>query len=300
MLRHPAYRDPARALFLGLLAQGMHLTGLSRAALSVLKARHRPGYIRVINYHGTAARHADSLRRQLAFYKDHFVPVGREALDELLARGHWRHRRPGLLISFDDGLRNNYDVAAPILEEYGFTGWFFVPTEFISLPPAQQAGFAGQHRINALDNAYPDGRVAMNWDEVRSLDCRHVVGCHTRHHVALAGTLSLAELTDEITRSKQRLEAELGHAMPYFCWVGGEESSYSAAAAREIRQAGYRYSFMTNCAPVVPGTPALQIHRTNVEASWPLRLVSFQLSGVMDVLYTAKRRRVNALTAAAP
>ncbi len=45
----------------------------------------------------------------------------------------------------------------------------------------------------------------------------------------------------------------------------------------------------------VGGEP-LQIQRTNLEAAWPLDVVRFQLSGVMDALYAPKRRRVNRLT----
>lgn len=297
MLRHPGFRDPPRAMLLGALAHAMHFSGLSRAGRALLRSWLRPGYIRGLAYHSTPVQHAESFRRQLAFYRRHFVPVGQRELDELLVGRRWAHSRPGLLISFDDGLRNNFDVAAPLLEEYGFTGWFFVPTDFISLAPEAQAAFAASHRITAPQGEYADGRVAMNWDEVRTLDRRHVVGCHTRRHCPLGAGLTATALAEEILGSKQRLEAELGHPMPHFCWVGGEERTYSAPAAREIRAAGYRFGFMTNCAPTTCDTPPLQIQRTNVEAAWPLPIVTFQLSGMLDLLYTPKRRRVNRLTA---
>lgn len=81
--------------------------------------------------------------------------------------------------------------------------------------------------------------------------------------------------------------------MDSFCWVGGEERSYSAAAARLIRKCGYRYAFMTNSSLVRPGTSPLQIQRTNIEASWPLEIVEFQLSGIVDLLYHRRKLRVN-------
>jgi peptidoglycan/xylan/chitin deacetylase (PgdA/CDA1 family) len=298
MLRHPGFRDAPRALTLGLLANFMHLTGLSHAGLALIRGLMQARYIRVVNYHGTPARHAASLRRQFEFYRRHFVPVSRAGLEELLEHRCWSRRTPGLLISFDDGLRDNFDVAAPLLDEYGLTGWFFVPTGFISVPAEQQADFARTHRITPEPGVYSDGRVAMSWDEIRILDRHHVVGCHSRNHLALGAGLSASTLEEEISQSKRELERELGHPVAHFCWVGGEESSYSVAAAREIRRTGYRYGFMTNSAPVVPGTPAMQIQRTNVEAAWPLPIVKFQLSGVLDVLYGPKRSRVKALTAA--
>ena len=84
--------------------------------------------------------------------------------------------------------------------------------------------------------------------------------------------------------------------MEIFCWVGGEETSYSSEAAKLISE-NYKYSFMTNNAVIRPGDDPLQLQRTNIEAENPLELVRFQLSGLMDVYYTGKRRRVNRLTA---
>lgn len=83
--------------------------------------------------------------------------------------------------------------------------------------------------------------------------------------------------------------------MDTFCWVGGEEPSYHAGAAALIRE-GYALSFMTNTAVIRPHTSPWQLQRANVEAQDPLWLVRFQLSGLMDLAYAGKRRRVNRLT----
>jgi hypothetical protein len=54
---------------------------------------------------------------------------------------------------------------------------------------------------------------------------------------------------------------------------------------------------MTNNFVNRPDTHPLQLQRTNIESENPLWLVKFQLSGLMDLLYLGKRRRVNRLTA---
>ena len=84
--------------------------------------------------------------------------------------------------------------------------------------------------------------------------------------------------------------------MDVFAWVGGEEAAYSAQAARVIDDAGFDLSFMTNNAVIRPGDHPLQIQRTNVEAWDSEAVVRFQLSGLLDLGYRAKRRRVNRLT----
>jgi peptidoglycan/xylan/chitin deacetylase (PgdA/CDA1 family) len=224
------------------------------------------------------------------------VPVGPADLELLLSGKPWPHSRPGLLITFDDGLRNNFEVASPLLEQHGFCGWFMVPAGFVDCAPAKQHMFAAAHRIwNGPD--HNEERIAMSWWELAELQKRHVIGCHTLTHQRLGSGLPLAELKREIAGAKRLMEERMGRSVEAFCWVGGEEHSYSAAAARVIRDAGYRWSFMTNTAPVLAGTSPLQLQRSNIEADWPLDVVLFQLCGIMDILYTFKRARVNRLTA---
>ncbi len=137
----------------------------------------------------------------------------------------------------------------------------------------------------------------MTWDEIRDLDARgHVIGSHTLHHARLGSGFNSEALEAEIVVSKKELEGQLRHEVDVFCWVGGEESSYSQAAASGIRQAGYRLSFMTNNFPIRAGDDALQIQRTNIEAWYPDEILEFQLNGLLDILYAPKRRRVNRLT----
>ena len=143
-----------------------------------------------------------------------------------------------------------------------------------------------------------DPRIALTWSEIRDLEKRgHMVGSHTFSHHRLVASTPAEQLREEIAGSKATLERALGHEVSVFCWVGGEEHTYSAEAARVIREAGYRMSFMTNNLVIRPGYNLLQIQRTNIEFANPIALVRFQLSGFMDAFTTPRRRRVVRLTA---
>lgn len=278
------------------LAGAMAATRLMSAAEFALRLATPRAHVRAVNYHGTPARFADSFDRQLAFYRRRFDPVTPSDLERLLAGGTWERARPGLIISFDDGLRSNYEVARPALEKHGFIGWFFVPAGLVSGDTAVGAEAARAALIHP-DEEYADGRQTMTWSELRQLADRHVVGCHTRTHRHMRAGLPEEVVHDEVVVSKGILERGLGRPIDVFCWVGGEEWAYSAAAARAVATSGYRYSFMTNNAVITRRTSRLQLQRTNIEADWPLNVVRFQLSGAMDLLYLPKRRRVNRLTA---
>lgn len=278
-----------------IVATVFHRFGLNAAGRRLLTACFSP-YLRILNYHDVPPSQAQAFERQVARFAERYQPIGRA---ELLAQreGAWHSERPGMLLSFDDGLRSHADVVAPILERYGFAGCFLVPVGFVDANPHEQVEWAREHSIDVVDE-YGDGRVALTWDDVRRLDEKHMIGCHTWDHVRLRRELSGPTLDREIVQARQRLERELGHEVDVFAWVGGEEWSYSAEAAHVIRQAGFRISMMTNNAVARPGCDLLQLQRTNIEAPFPDDLVELELSGFYDLLYLRKRQRVNRLTAA--
>ncbi len=241
-------------------------------------------FLRVLNYHATPQADAAGLERQLIFYKEHFAPAGPADLAACL-EDRWTAERPGLLLTFDDGYRSNYDVAAPLIERHGFRGCFFLPEGLIDADrAAADRSFA--HRADEVE-------PRMSWAECRDLVARgHRVGCHSRTHIRLADDVPSERLADEITAAGRDMAGKLGSPVEDFCWVGGEEWSYGASAFAEIRKAGYRRVFMTNLYPVLPGSSPIWIQRTNVEASWPMDDVRFYLSGIMDLAYAGKRRRL--------
>ena len=63
------------------------------------------------------------LEKLLRFYR----PVS----PEYLLQDRERHEKPGFILSFDDGLREIYDIVAPILEKKGISAIFFLNNSFI-------------------------------------------------------------------------------------------------------------------------------------------------------------------------
>ena len=265
---------------------------------AVLKIMHGRSYVRAINYHDTPFDFEKNLERQLQFYQQHFDNCSESDLVNFLKRGLWDKDKPGLIISFDDGLYSNYSVAAPLLERYGFHGFFFVPTALIG--PQEDLSSAtrpapGDHDIIVHGSEGLLKRGFMNWGELRDLNNRgHAVGVHTRHHIRLTDKLDDITLVDEILMAGQELETNLGKPAESFCWVGGEEWSYGREADRKIKSSGYHFAFMTNLAPIVAETNPFRLQRTNIESDWPIENVRFYLSGIMDIAYTLKRRRLAA------
>jgi peptidoglycan/xylan/chitin deacetylase (PgdA/CDA1 family) len=96
----------------------------------------------VLNYHrignpeetlydsGVFSATAESLEEQVRFLKLNLEIIDlEEAID--IAEKRTRLRDTRVLLTFDDGYRDNYDLAFPILRAYGVQGVFFLPTAFI-------------------------------------------------------------------------------------------------------------------------------------------------------------------------
>lgn len=277
------------------LARVLERCGVNGALFSAQSLLRSP-YIRAVNYHEIPRSERAAFEAQLVYYQRHFEPVGLAELEAFLA-GSWRPKRPGLILSFDDGLRSHAEIAAPLLEQYGFPGWFCVPAGLPDAACEDPQTLRRRHDLIFDEQGYPDRRGVLDWEEVRRLDRHHVIVCHSFSHRRLSADLAPADFEFEVAKAKAHLEEQLGHRLRVFAWVGGEEPAYSSEGAALIRRAGFDYALMTNSAAIRPWTNPHQLQRTNVESSDPPEWMRFSLSGLLDLVYWAKRRRVNRLTA---
>jgi len=267
---------------------------LSQIAHYLNKKLYKDGYIRAVNYHGTPPIHAKGLERQLEYYRNMYSPVSEGDLGRFLGTGKWHKSKPGLIISFDDGLKNNYDVALPLLEQYGFTGWFFIPLRFCQVPPDRQVEYADTHRIRISSKCRTD-RVAMSAEEIELAAGSHVIGSHTMTHCRFLPDISSSQMQSEIKDSKLELEAIVGKRITSFAWVGGETDTYQEHAMKLIAETGYQFCFNTISCAITSRSSPLMLGRTNVEMPWPTDLVRFQLSGLIDVYYLRKKKKVHGI-----
>lgn len=115
-------------------ARALATTGLRRVLAAALP---RDGVL-VLNYHrvGDSSRSrydralwsasAEGFDAQVAFLKSHCDVI---ALDDVPAALHRRGRH--VAITFDDGYRDNHDIAFPVLRRQGVPAAFFIATGFI-------------------------------------------------------------------------------------------------------------------------------------------------------------------------
>lgn len=199
-------------------------------------------YIRVVNYHNTDPVDADRFEREVAAFAENFTSVSIADIDEFFETREWKKDKPGLIPAVFEGFRNQYDVYLPILEKYGFKAWYYIPSFFMDIPVSLQKRFTDFYDLTVYrDEVYPDGRYAMNWDEVKEIAKKHEICCHTGNHFQIHRDTPDFDMYREIVVAKKVLEEHIGRPVDVFCWLYGEEFSYNERGQQFLKEAGYRY-----------------------------------------------------------
>ncbi len=159
-----------------------------------------------------------------------------------------QHGKKYLMITVDDGYRDNLTRMLPLLEKYGYKAVVYIVTG------------EDHNRWDVEHPTHPDTPVAlMNGDEISALVASgHVeIGGHTLTHPRLS-TLAPAQQAREIRANKERLERLLGHPLLSFAYPYGD---LNESAKAEACAAGYRYAVATNSGPRAMHRDPLQIRR---------------------------------------
>ena len=178
------------------------------------------------------------------------------------------------VITFDDGFRDFYTNAFPILSKYGFTATMYLPTAYIQ---EQTQSFKG------ID--------CLSWNEVRELHRAGMqFGSHTVTHPVLK-QVSHSELETEVGRSKQTIEQKLGAAVTSFAYPYAfpeEDRAFTGRLRGALENAGYQNGVST----VIGSThaPEEKFFMKRLPAnSWDdTALLEAKLAGDYDWLHAAQ------------
>lgn len=116
-----------------------------------------------------------------------------------LTRGEPLPEKP-IILTFDDGYRDSFENAFPLLQKYGFTGTFFLITNFID-----------------------EGRPAyLTWDQVKQMAAAgNEIGAHSRDHPDLRGK-DTDFLVWQILGSKEAIQNGAGLTPRFFSYPSGK------------------------------------------------------------------------------
>src|SRR5436309_5093301 len=238
---------------------------VDQTAQTIIYCYHR--LVDKVRYPGTEITPA-AFETQMKSLKDRGITV--ISLQDYLA---WRRGEKAIpprcaVITFDDGLKSQYEVAWPIMKKYGYTFTMFIYTEGV------RGGLFG-------------GGEAITWEQLADMRDNGIdIQAHTATHQDLreGHTIMVMEpggkrtrkkltgaeyeqwLQNEVVAPKQLLEQRLGIKINCFAVPFG---TYNEHVKEVARNAGYEAMFTVYGQPITYTSPMDALGRYAIEANKP-------------------------------
>ena len=242
----------------------------------------RANALPILMYHGIS----DDVENGAAYYKVNTAPaIFERQMRFLKERGYqtvalneavrWLNRREPVepkrvVITFDDGYRNFYTHAFPILRKHGFTATMFLPTEYIGATRKAFKGFD-----------------CMTWDEVRELRKAGIeFGSHTVTHPRLV-ELNWSDVERELRDSKTEMETQLGARVTTFAYPYAFPQANPLFVQKfgdALVENGYRCCLTTEVGRARPGENVYRLKRLPMNSEDDVNLFRAKLEGGYDWL----------------
>lgn len=170
-----------------------------------------------------------------------------------------------VVLTFDDGLRDFYINAFPILEKYDFTAAMFLSTAFID-----------NQRLEFI------GKECLIWEEVRELRKKGILfGSHTVNHPKLY-ILKRDEIEVELRESKEKIEDEIGASVDSFSYPFAfpeQDKKFTKEFKNVLTECGYKYGITTIIGTAMQNNDIYFLKRIPVNSFDDLILFKAKLQG---------------------
>jgi peptidoglycan/xylan/chitin deacetylase (PgdA/CDA1 family) len=157
-------------------------------------------------------------------------------------------RRP-IILTFDDGYRDNFTNLLPMMNEFGFRGVLFLLGD------------------NSADYNFWDADRGDHYDPLMTLEEKKAflqagweIGAHSMTHPDLTA-MDYGQAKWEIEESRRRLEADLGAEIVSFAYPGGRVDE---RVKRLTQQAGFVFGISTDTGGLHIEDDRFQVFRVNM------------------------------------
>ena len=306
---------------------------LSTLGLIELIRRLNKGSLTILLYHGVAPNppaggdsgmynyrgkfiSPEVFSMELDYLKQYYTVLD---LDEALEKLQSGTLPPySTVITFDDGYKNFYDYAFPILKQHELTATFFIPTDFVLkkiplwIDRLEYVGLKNDAEIRQKLKSLPDEeknqaleklekeRKLENFDGNRSVYTPLSIemiremqtagmkfGAHTEGHPIL-NKVETNKLHEEIGGSKNLLQQNIGQISKVFCYPNGQSNDFNQNVLEEIKKTGFTSALTTLEGMNTENTNPYFLKRITMDNIKDQKTFLFALSGLRGFLRKLK------------
>lgn len=179
------------------------------------------GKVKVLMYHSITARDMffengvapDDFLRQVRYLQKHFHVVPASALNQQNA---YVHDQINVVITFDDGFKDNRLVATEILRREGLSAIFFTIADCVE--KGDVPGFLRRRLGNA--DSEPAYRTINSADMAEMLSFGMVIGAHGVRHEDYSN-LDYSQGIDDANEAQRMVQTQIGVAVENFAFPWG-------------------------------------------------------------------------------
>ena len=208
----------------------------------------------------------ENFTKQIEYIKKNGYKV--ITLDELVRsiKDKRRLKRNKVVITMDDGYKDNFKYAYPVLKEFGFPATIFLVTDLIG-----------------------NKKNFLSWDEVRVMSKDSIsFGGHTKTHFYLGSVKDKKVALEEVAGSKKAIEKKIGVPADYFCYPAG---GFNEMVKEVVVEAGYKGACTTNRGLARFNSDIYELKRVKVTNSDTIKPFSFwaKLSGYYNLFRNRRK-----------
>jgi len=207
----------------------------------------------ILMYHhiGALPSNADAVRRDLTVSAENFEAqmalltqkgYTTTSLEDLVAAFEGTRQLPPkpIILTFDDGYKDNFDYAYPVLKKYGFKGTFFIVTSLVG------------------------AKGYLTWDDIGEMaKDRMFIEAHGSTHVDLT-LLSNDGIAQQVTQATESLQSHLNVTPRVYCYPAGK---FNQTVINILREKGYRAAVSTRYGCVHYPDDLFQLRRVRISGS---------------------------------
>lgn len=204
-------------------------------------------------------------------------------IDEVLQ--HLSQQKPfpmrSVCITFDDGYRNNYLNAFPLLKSYKFKATFFLATAYIG-SNSRFPWLSTDEQLSCAESIDNNISIPMTWSESNEMALAGMeFGNHSANHLDFS-TITLGEIENEIHNATLTLSNQFQEVSKVFVCPFGLTSNKSKQIIPIIKSHGYHGAVWGRMGSVKINSDPYDLPRISIYSNDTLSVFKRKVHGAYD------------------